>query len=365
MQTGHWKRIGSGYSLAVVLCIWLALGGGSACGVFGTADDSGAGKNEKKGKKDKQAEPTGPPAALTITPIEFGEMNGKEVFNASGLVPLGDSKFLFCDNNGNDALYELNLAADGTKSGPVVRRPLQGIAPDAIDDMEDMALVEKNGTRYVVVASSMYIKEKKGVRLTPPSGLLRVTIGADSTLTTETMPGVRDWLVAAYPQLAAAAEKDPDAGGLNVEGLAFDRNRDALLFGLRTPVPGGRPLVLPVKIKDLAGSWTTDNLEALPAVALTLGPSAEEQGIRGLYADPTRDAIFVLTGNSTSASDAPFGVYTWNGGEDGVTTRLDVAFAKRVKAEGLTRGTVGGRGAFVFVDDAGGFKVVWGGTPPF
>lgn len=353
------ERNRRGRSIALMLFVWLAVGA-SACGMFGSASE----KNEKKEKKQKQADPAAPPSALTIAPIPFGEMNGKEVYNASGVVALADSTFLFCDNNGNDALYELDLAPDGTKSGPLVKRPLEGLPPDAIDDMEDMTLVEENGKRYVFVTSSMYVKEKKGARLTPPSGILRVTIGADSLLTAEKMPGIRDWLVAAYPELADAADKDPDAGGLNIEGLAWDHNRHALLFGLRTPVPAGKPTVLPVKIKDLAGPWTTDNLEPMPAIALTLEPSAEEQGIRGLYTDPTRDTIFVLVGNSTSASDAPFALYSWEGGLDGATTRFDVAFAKKMKAEGLTHGTVGGKGALVFVDDAGGFKVVLDGTRP-
>src|SRR5262249_12588417 len=46
----------------------------------------------------------------TITPIPFEEMNGERVYNASGVVPLADSRFLFCDNNSGDALFELDLA---------------------------------------------------------------------------------------------------------------------------------------------------------------------------------------------------------------------------------------------------------------
>jgi hypothetical protein len=34
------------------------------------------------------------PGALTIVPIPFGEMNGREEYNASDIVPLADSRFL-------------------------------------------------------------------------------------------------------------------------------------------------------------------------------------------------------------------------------------------------------------------------------
>src|SRR5687767_4540903 len=63
------------------------------------------------------------PAALTIDSIPFGETNGKDEFNASDIVPLADSRFLICDNNTNDALFELNLTPDGQKKGPLIRRP--------------------------------------------------------------------------------------------------------------------------------------------------------------------------------------------------------------------------------------------------
>jgi hypothetical protein len=90
----------------------------------------------------KTAEP-----ALTIDSIPFAERNGKDEFNASGIVPIADSRFLICDNNTNDALFELNLGPDGQKKGPLIRRPLQGLAPGAIDDMEAMAFVEEIGRR--------------------------------------------------------------------------------------------------------------------------------------------------------------------------------------------------------------------------
>ena len=40
-----------------------------------------------------------------------------------------------------------------------------------------------------------------------------------------------------------------------------------------------------------------------------------------------------------------------------------VRFHKRMKVEGVTHGTVGGRGAIVFVDDAGGYQLLWDDDP--
>lgn len=299
-------------------------------------------------------------AAMNVDSIPFGERNGKDEYNASGIIALADARFLFCDNNTNDALFELDLTADGQKKGPLIRRPLQGLPPGAIDDLEDMTLVEENGRRYVFVISSLYVKKtKQAVPDIPPSGLLRVTINPDDTLQAENMAGFRQWFISAYSQLAASAQAKPDDGGLNIEGFTWDKRRQTFLIGVRTPVPSGKPLVLPVKVKDLAGPWQTSNLEALPPIQLSVETGFDEHGIRGLANAPEREGFLVLTGKSISDSNAPFVLYEWSGDASGAMRRLDIAFAKKMKPEGITGGTIGGKKALVIVDDNGGFQVVW------
>jgi len=300
------------------------------------------------------------PNAHTIDAIPFGELNGKAEFNASGIVPLADSRFLICDNNTNDALFELKLSTDGKKQGRLVRRPLQGLAPGSVDDLEDMTLVEEQGHRYVFITSSLYVKKgKKAALEVPPSGVLRVTINPDDTLRAENMPGFREWLIKAYPQLTGSARVQSDDGGINIEGVAWDKRRHAFLLGVRTPVLGGKPLVLPVKVKDLAGPWTTGNLEAQPLIQLSVDAARGEQGIRALANEPGRDVFLVIAGKSIADSTAPFALYEWDGNGDGAVRRFNVEFARKMKPEGITRGTIGSKGALIIVDDNGGFQVVW------
>jgi Protein of unknown function (DUF3616) len=301
------------------------------------------------------------PKVLTIDSISFGELNGGEEYNASDIIPLADSRFLFCDNNTNDALFELDLTRDGRKKGPLIRRTLQGLAPGAVDDIEDMALVEDGGRRYVFITSSMHVRKARNDSLVvPPSGVLRATINPDDSLRAENMPGFRDWLISAYPELAASAQVKPKDGGLNIEGLAWDKSRRALLFGLRTPAPDGKPLILPVKVKDIAGPWTTSNLEAQPPIRLSVEAVGDEQGIRGLYNELDRDSFLVIMGKSIHHGEAPFSLYEWNGNASGALRRFNVRFENEMKPEGITRGVIGGKTALVIVDDGGGFQVIWG-----
>jgi hypothetical protein len=308
-----------------------------------------------------QTLPSGAPSqATTIAPIPFGEMNGKDVYNASGVVPLADSRFLFCDNNTNDALFELDLTANEQMRGPLKRRPLQGLAIDAIDDLEAMTLAEEKGRRFIFVASSLFVKRSKDgqSQKVQPSGLLRVTIKADDSLSAENMPGFRDWFVRNAPAVTASATLIPDEGGLNIEGLAWDHSRHALLFGVRTPLSDGQPLVIPVRVKSLGGPWTTDNLEMWPPIRLMLNAVEGEQGIRSIEYIASRRAFLVILGKARSQTKVPFALYEWNGHRQGKLRRLNVTFADKMKPEGVTSGTIAGRPVLVFVDDGGGYQVV-------
>jgi len=51
------------------------------------------------------------------------------------------------------------------------------------------------------------------------------------------------------------------------------------------------------------------------------------------------------------------------GEADVAPRRFSVVFAKKMKPEGITRGTIGGRSALVIVDDGGGFQVIWEDKP--
>lgn len=322
----------------------------------------GAQKSKKKKEKGKApASAAKPVQGSAITPVPFRERNGKDVFNASGIVALGDSHFVFVDNNTNDALLELRLTPDGKQAAPIARLPLRGLAPGTVDDIEDLALAEIDGRRYIFATPSFSMKAgKKGAGdVMRPSALLRISVGADGSLNTEAMPDFRAWFVKNVPAIAAAASGDPDDGGLNVEGLGWDAKRQTLLIGVRTPLVDQLPIVVPVRLKAPAGPWTTANLEALAPIKLQVDRGPGAQGVRGVTTRLDGKGFLVVVANATSRDTAPFTVYSWDGLEGGQVSKFPQVFADRMKAEGLTVGTVGGKPAVVVVDDGGGFSVVW------
>jgi hypothetical protein len=174
----------------------------------------------------------------------------------------------------------------------------------------------------------------------------------------------REWLVDNAPELGKSPQYLPDDGGLNVEGLGWSPTEAVLLLGVRTPVIEGKPLLLRLRLKQVDGPWRLSNFEMLPPVSLAIQDDRGEQGIRTIGFDASRGAWLIVAGNSTSASKAPFTLYAWDGNAHGVVHHFEkVRFHKRMKVEGVTHAGIGGRGAMVFVDDGGGYQVLWDDDP--
>jgi hypothetical protein len=235
------------------------------------------------------------------------------------------------------------------------------MAPGAVNDLEAMTIAKEKGHRFVFVTSSLSVKITKGedAKKVPLDGLLRVRVNHNGSLSAENMPDFRDWFIRHAPDIGASATLIPDEGGLNIEGLAWDQRRHALLFGLRTPLATSGVFVIPVRVKNLAGPWTTDNLEMLAPIRLALDGNDGAQGIRSIEYIAKLHSFLVIVGKAISKAKVPFALYEWNGDEQGRMRRIDVTFAEKMKPEGVTAGKVGGKSALLFTDDGGGYQVLW------
>jgi hypothetical protein len=280
---------------------------------------------------------------------------------------------LFCDNNIGDALFELRLAADGAMACPLLRRTIQGIERGTVDDLEAMTYVRADRGDFLVAVPSLSLKQRKrhhpkkskrGKVCIARNCLLKIALGPEEQLEAEVLSGFREWLVENVPELEKPSRRLPDGGGLNVEGLGWSQTDQTLLLGIRTPVVDGKPLLLRVRLKQVDGPWALSNFDVLPPISLAIGDLGEEQGIRTIGFDRGRGVWMIVVGNATSASKAPFSLYSWDGNGEGVVHHFPkVRFQKRMKVEGVTHATIGGRGAIVFVDDAGGYQVLWDDDP--
>jgi hypothetical protein len=323
---------------------------------------------------DRAVPKTSEPDADLIRAAPFGESNGDMPHNASEVVAIGDARFLFCDNNISDALFEMRVNRQGQLAGRLIRHAISGVSPRFFDDFESMALVGQQPHEVLVLATSFSLKigdpharkkTRRGKRAIERESLLRLTRTGPRTFGAEIIPGFRRWLIDQTPDLGRrwrrGLERIPDDGGLNVEGLAWDPGASELHFGLRSPVIHKRPVILRVHVKNVAGLWNLNNFVMRPPVLLDLPDADGDRGIRTMEYDPRRQATLIVTGNAVSRRKVPFELWEWDGNPAGTVRKFEgVRFHRKFRVEGVTPGVIGGRPALVFVDDRGGYQVVWG-----
>ena len=287
-----------------------------------------------------------------IKPTPFDEKNRGAPFNASGVAQVGPHRFVFIDNRDPSSLFELVLDDDDVEAERIARRPLAGVVPGALRDPEGLARVDVDGEIFLIVASSLFAA---GTHRS--DGLVRARYTPHGALHAESMAGFRAWLLRHETWLAAAAERDPDDDGLNIEGLAWDPHAGTLLFGLRGPAHPGEITLIRVPIDVAAPSWTKSMLGPSSTVRIRVPKSTAIQGVRDISYDEKNGDFLILLGRSTSKSDAPFQLCTWNGSSDKVRL-LDIAVHRSMKPEGVTTFSSGEETKILVVDDGGGFAVV-------
>ncbi len=289
-----------------------------------------------------------------IKPTPFPEKNDGVPFNASGVVQVGPRRFVFIDNRDSSALYEFVLDADGAEVGGVRRRPLVGIGQGDLGDPEGLTCVDVDDETFLFAASSLCVT---GGQVN--DGLVRVRYTPDGDLQAEAMVGFRSWLLSQdlSPPLAEFGELESDEGGLNIEGVAWDPNANALLLGQRGPAEPGRISMIQFPVDAGAVAWTTAALDT-PAVVRARVPQSEgTQGIRDISYDEHTGDFLILLGRSLSGGHEPFQLCVWSAGADDVRL-IDVKFDQKMKPEGVTTFSSGAKRKILVVDDAGGYAVL-------
>ncbi len=244
----------------------------------------------------------------------------------------------------------------GALAGPLIRHKITGVSPRYLDDFESMArrarrLQLLRRRRHVVQpeASRSRKAKKKSERGKPAierESLLRITAGESVEPQAEIIPGFRSWLIEQTPDLGKAWRKSwrriPDDGGLNIEGLAWNPLTKELLFGLRTPVIDDKPVILRVRVKNIAGTWNLNNFEMMPPVFLDLAPGDSRarhshDGVRPVAkGHPDRDRqlrqpVRMRRSSCTSGTATA----------KGKVKRFDgVRFDPKFRVEGVTPGTI-------------------------
>ena len=113
---------------------------------------------------------------------------------------------------------------------------------------------------------------------------------------------LRQDLLASYPKLAkdAQGKSKKKAADMNIEALAYDRSRDVLLIGLRTPVLKGKAIIIRLMNPD---AYLND--VALPELDKTLwSVDLDKGGLRAMTYDEETDQLLLISRREDHKNDS-------------------------------------------------------------
>jgi hypothetical protein len=267
-------------------------------------------------------------------------------FEASGVAGVrGADGVLFVDNGRKGQVFWMKLDQNGKQAGEIKALEL-GIG------IEDIEGITTDGTYFYVVSSQSRPKAIAS------EGLVRFKFDARSQSIegAASISGLKTFLVENVTELREEGDRKGKAGGLNIEGIAWDPRQGRLLLGLRSPVIDGQALLVPLRLRDPRGAFSIDNLEVegSKVIRLSLGGI----GIRGVEYDGRAKVFRIISGAAEDQDATEFGLWEWNGDGKRPALREMNRFDKTLKPEGVARATAGNRDFLIVVFDAGGYTIM-------
>jgi hypothetical protein len=311
---------------------------------------------------------------LLFTSIQAQTFSGTiPIPEVSGVTTISGNRLVLVADEGYDIRVLTNAAKvlkDGSAGGfsanlrPAIANVTIPTDKRIVNDLEGVAWDEVGHAAYAITSHSLNRdQEVKPAR----NKLVRVSFNdANSTVTTVDINTLKEAFRNILPFADRAMGRPNGTGGndgtFNIEGLAFDPERRALLIGLRSPT---------ALIKGMSAAMivTLRNPEALFTQTGTVTPDIDPNvnyldlgglGIRGMAYDPVSKGYWILAGNSgdpapaSNAQRVPTSVWFWAPKIPPYFPRLiKTSITSDLNLEGICMLTVEGESGLLLVSDDG------------
>ena len=278
-----------------------------------------------------------------------------DIYEPSGIVQISKGSFkngqlLIVDDDGNKPVSILQFSKKKPYSH-LEKLSESNFGAIEVDDLESITLGE-NQFLYAITSHSL---NRKGKFKSKRNQLLRFQINEQEIINPQAIENLRDWLVASYPELRTAAKikRVQDDGGLNIEGLAYQKKTKQLLIALRSPLDSqGRAIIIPLDLTPDIFKNKLLNIKANQLLFLDL----EGAGIRDLSYIPELKGFLLLSGTS-SADKKSSNLWFWKRGENPRLVKIK-GTGQLGTAEGITPVQLpnGDKGIIIVSDDGNRVK---------
>jgi hypothetical protein len=217
-----------------------------------------------------------------------------------------------------------------------------------LDDLEALD-IDDRGRVYALTSHS---RTGSGKVKQEREKLVRFEVTGNELRDPRVVKDLKKQLMAAHPALQQAAEIEDvkDGNGLNIEGVAFDAERERLWVGFRGPLVDGKAMLVAIENIDEVFETRSEPRIAEQAVYLDLGG----EGIRGMTYVPRLKGFLIISGPLEQVEDVPFRLWFWQGQTDKSAQRVSVPGLNGFEhAEGITPARWRGEERILIVSDDG------------
>lgn len=261
------------------------------------------------------------------------------------------SLLLDLDNKRVTAISSLSLKDRFENDGPL----------SAMRKLEDLEAVSVTPDGFVYATTS-FSRDKDGEVKRNRNKLVRFRVKDDEISQAAIRDDLIDFFAGISPAMYDATNhRNADSSrSFNIEGLAYDPQRQHLLIGLRSPLLEGKAPIIRLENPESILSDNDDPSLSQPLL-LDLGGG----GIRGMTFDRQLGGFLIISGPSGN-EDNVFRVWFWEGSASKKPKLLKIKKGNGLdRAEGITPIDLGGNKFLMFVYDNGSAKKGKGGSYRF
>ena len=276
----------------------------------------------------------------------------ERIHEPSGVVQLPDGRLLVIQDEAKRPFNLLSLDSEGNLTPQTLRREpllmgrsgLRGLG--TLDDLEAMA-IDRNGYIYAITSHSR--TERTGRLSSARQKLVRFRIEGDRVTDSALAPELKSFIAACDPLLdkAARAKGRGETVGLNIEGLAFNRDGDQLWIGFRSPLKDKQAIIVVVENPQEIFQQEEPRL-AKQEILLDL----DGAGIRGLAYAPRLNGYLILAAREDKKKS--FKLWFWSGNRHDAARKVKIKGLEDLRrAEGITPVKLGDADGILIFSDEG------------
>lgn len=253
---------------------------------------------------------------------EFRQVEG--IYEPSAAQQMPDGRIFVVEDEIEHSIAIISIQEDGTfavqRLDPAVvfAAISDGADAEIPEDLEGIA-VDDEGFVYIITSHS---REDDGVAYPRREKLVRFKVEGDQFTEMAAYSNLKTDIAAKHPLLAQSTEITDvkNEGGLNIEGIAFDKNKDKLLVGFRSPLSDGKAVLVTVENPK---SLFDEGAEAEIGEEMIL-LDFDDNGVRGMVYDPTLNGYLLISGPVNRDRTLNFRLWFWSGtpGEEAVPVHI-------------------------------------------